>query len=220
MRRTRVKICGITTRPDAMAAIDAGADAIGLVFWQKSARYIGFDNAWSIRRFLPPTAAVVGVFVNPSVSLICEAVEKIGLTAVQICGRLNGEDQSTLPRSLTIIRSFAITGDKKVDAWKEMTTVSDYLLDNGSSGLHGGTGEVFDWQQALDFSHWGRIWLAGGLNPQNVGEAIRVVRPFAVDVSTGVETEPGKKSPQLIRDFVEAVHHADHALAREGHDAR
>ena len=214
MNRTRVKICGITRSEDALAAVEAGADAIGLVFWSGSKRAVEMTSARKISALIPPSVSVVGVFVNASVDEVCQAAEETGITVAQLCGQLGSGNWAQLPRAPRILRAVPVSGERGPDSTMRMNGVGDYLVDNGSAGCHGGTGETFDWSLADSVRSWGRIWLAGGLNPQNVRDAIALVRPHAVDVSSGVEAVPGIKSPDLIRAFIDAVHHADHAIAK------
>lgn len=220
MNRTRVKICGITRPDDALSAVDAGADAIGMVFWSGSKRAIGSTRARSIAALIPASVGIVGVFVDAGVDQVREIAEETGITVIQLCGQIGSGDWATLPRGLRILRAVPISGSASPDMAMKMPGVSDYLLDNGRAGQLGGTGVPFDWRLAQDTRSWGRIWLAGGLNSQNVGNAIEIVRPHAVDVSGGVEIEPGIKSLELIRAFINAVHHADHAIAKSSQHAR
>ena len=214
MNRTRVKICGITRPEDAVAATESGADAIGLVFWPGSKRAIDADRAAMIVSTLPPSVAIVGVFVDPSLDDVMRISDGVGITAAQVCGNRNDQDWSQLPRTLKIIRALAITVDSIPSALARIVGVSDYLVDNGIAGHPGGTGQAYDWSLANRIKPFGRVWLAGGLTPQNVSDAIAVARPHAVDVSGGVEIAPGIKSIELIRSFIEAVHRADYALAK------
>ena len=219
MTRTRIKICGITRPEDAAAAAEAGADAIGLVFWPGSVRVVDVKSAQAIRTVVPPSVAVIGVFVEPNLAIVQETADAVGLNAVQLCGMLNGDGWQELRKSLGLLRAISVIDDATIPDSMKLDGIRDYLVDNGSAGRHGGTGETFDWRLAEKLRSWGRIWLAGGLNPRNVGEAIRTVRPHAVDVSTGVEISPGIKSADLMRAFVDAVHRADHAFASGSRDA-
>lgn len=219
MNRTRVKICGITRPEDAIAAVEAGADAIGLVFWPGSKRVIDRSRALAIARLVPPSVGVVGVFVDPTTEDVARIAGEIGITAAQICGPRCDQDWSSGPDTIKIIRAVAISPLNPTLNFSKNDRVNDYLADNGSTGQLGGTGEAYDWKLANQLKEFGRVWLAGGLTPTNVGEAIAMVRPHAVDVSSGVETAPGIKSPELIRAFIEAVHHADHAIAKREKNA-
>lgn len=215
MNRTRVKICGITRLEDALVAVDAGADAIGLVLWNGSKRAVTIASARAIADRMPASVSVVGVFVDADINQVRDAADSTGINVAQLCGSTGTDDWSGLPRTLRIIRSLTISAANVPDKSLHMQGVGDYLIDNGSGGQHGGTGLPFDWNLAMQFRPWGRIWLAGGLTPENVADAIAKVRPHAVDVSSGVEVSPGVKAPELIRGFIDSVHHADHAIAKE-----
>jgi phosphoribosylanthranilate isomerase len=214
LNRTRVKICGITRPEDAITAIDAGADAIGLVFWPGSKRVVARERARAIAALAPPSVGMVGVFVDPGVDDVVRAANDIGITAAQICGSRINQDWESVPTAIKIIRSIAVPHTGASLESMRIRGVNDYLADNGATGQLGGSGEAYDWSLANQLKEFGRVWLAGGLTPANVGEAIAMVRPHAVDVSSGVEIAPGVKSPELIRAFIEAVHHADHAMAK------
>jgi phosphoribosylanthranilate isomerase len=199
---------------DALEAVAAGADAIGMVFWSGSKRAMDPIAAQPIAESIPPSVGIVGVFVDASAEFVCKTSDMTGITVAQLCGDIGPGDWTKIPRALRVVRALPIAGSEDPDSMLRMIGVSDYLLDNGSDGSHGGTGETFDWSLVDRYRSWGRIWLAGGLNPDNVARAISIVRPHAVDVSSGVESAPGIKSPELIRGFIDAVHHADHAIAK------
>ncbi|HSH00606.1 MAG TPA: phosphoribosylanthranilate isomerase [candidate division Zixibacteria bacterium] len=205
--RTRIKICGITSPDAARAAEAAGCDAIGVVLWPRSKRYVDIATAAGIAQAVSPLVSVVGVFVDSPIEAIARARYTIGLDAVQLHGAMPDGDWKRLMSVVSLIRGLSI-GSKGLEAERHFG-FSDYLLDSADANAHGGTGATFDWALAAPFCDWGRIWLAGGLNPENVGTAITTVRPFAVDVSTGVESAPGQKSPDLMREFVNSVRRAD-----------
>ncbi|MBI5765062.1 MAG: phosphoribosylanthranilate isomerase [Planctomycetes bacterium] len=208
---TRVKICGITRPQDAVIAADAGADAIGLVF-AKSPRQVTPSRAREIVAVLPPFVAAVGVFVNARPATIRRIVDVVGLTAVQLHG-----DESTAfiaqLGALRIIKALRVRDRSFVDDIARLRDlcVSGVLLDAYSPTARGGSGKRFDWdlvnqaRQAGALDNAPPMILAGGLTPQNVRAAIRSVRPWAVDVSSGVESAPGIKSPNLIEQFVSAT---------------
>jgi phosphoribosylanthranilate isomerase len=199
----RVKICGITNLADAQAAAEAGADALGFVFYEKSLRFISIKTAAGISCALPPFIIRAGVFVNPTKELVFKAIAGCGLSLLQFHGDESPEfcAQFSL-MSMKVFRvrdagSLKELSKYKTDAW---------LLDAYSSDTHGGTGEVFNWDLAVEAQKSGRpIFLAGGLTPGNVAGAVRKVRPFGVDVSSGVESSPGKKDHAKVRAFVNAV---------------
>lgn len=208
MRRTRIKICGITRQADAVAAEEAGCDAIGLVFWPQSPRYVTIDRATEILDGLSPLINAVGVFVNASTEEVADTVDCVGLRAAQLCGELPRGDWRALAAVIPIIRAIRI-GNQSPQTSDLIEGIADILFDSADSNVPGGSGRTFDWSLLTDREEFSRVWLAGGLHAGNVGDAIRSVRPFAVDVSTGVETSPGVKSPDKIVAFVNAVREAD-----------
>ena len=198
-----VKICGITSPADALAATGAGADALGLVFYEKSPRHVPLKTAAEIARQLPPFVIKVGVFVNPPEDLVTRAIGECGLNILQFHGDESPEYCRLFP--VMTIKAFRIKdagslkplADYKTDAW---------LLDAHAPDQLGGTGAVFNWDLAVEAQKLGRpVFLAGGLTPENVADAIRRVRPYAVDVSSGVEASPGKKDHAKVRAFVKAA---------------
>lgn len=211
MSRTRVKICGITRPSDALAAERAGCDAIGLVFWPESPRAVTIDQASEIIESLAPTTMAVGVFVSPTTADVGNAADRTGLQGAQLCGDLPPGPWSTTAQMIHLIRVINI-GDQPPVKINRMDGVSDYLFDSADRRTPGGTGRAFDWSLLKKTERFPRMWLAGGLNANNVGAAIRAVRPFAVDVSTGVEDRPGIKSADKIEAFVRAVRAADESL--------
>lgn len=200
----QVKICGITRIQDALVAVEAGADALGFMFYQPSARYITPAAAEKITRELPPAIARVGVFVDASPEFILEAASRCGLTMLQ----LHGSESPEFCRqfSLPILKAFRIKDNESLRPLPSYNCAG-WLLDSYVAGQSGGTGEKFNWQFAIAARRLGggKIWLAGGLTPGNVAEAIRQVQPFAVDVSSGVESAPGLKDPAKIRQFLRAA---------------
>ena len=198
-----VKICGITSVPDAIAAAAAGADMVGLMFYERSPRYVPLGQAAEISRALPPFVQRVGVFVNPEEALVVEAVSARGLNLLQF----HGEEPSDFCTrfGLMSLKAFRIRDTSSLAALKEYQTDA-FLLDACSASGLGGTGETFDWDLALEAKNIGKpVFLAGGLTVQNVDAAVKKVRPFAVDVSSGVESAPGRKDPALMQDFIRAV---------------
>ena len=200
---TRVKICGITNLIDAQVAIEAGADALGFVFYEKSPRFVPMKIAAEISRALPPFIIRAGVFVNPTRELVSKAVAGCSLNLLQFHG--DEPPEFCAHFDLMSMKAFHIRDagslkgllKYKTDAW---------LLDAYSSDTLGGTGEIFNWDLAVEAQRSGRpIFLAGGLTPGNVAEAIQKVRPFGVDVSSGVESSPGKKDHAKVRAFIHAA---------------
>jgi phosphoribosylanthranilate isomerase len=196
----RVKICGITRLEDALMAVDAGADALGFMFFEGSPRQVSFESAGRIYAALPPFITKVGVFVNPSAALVEGAIAECGIDVAQFHGDESPEFCRSFP--LKAIKAFRIRDERSLELIPRYTGVA-WLLDSFSSGQLGGTGTQFNWELARRAVKWdGKVILAGGLTPENVADAVRMVRPFAVDVSSGVEAAPGKKDSEKIRRFV------------------
>lgn len=205
--RTRIKICGLTTASDAAAAVAAGADAVGVVL-APSPRQVSIEQACDVLEHVPAFVTRVGVFVDAEPEFVSEAVERIGLGAVQYHGDESPESCAAAPRPvLKAFRIGTVFDTATVEPYRGL--VAAVLLDTYDPQQHGGTGKTFSWQIACEFPGWAPVVLAGGLSPDNVGAAVRQVRPFAVDVSSGVESAPGLKDHDRIKTFVRAVHEAD-----------
>ena len=205
--RTRVKVCGITRREDALAAVEAGVDAIGLVFYPPSPRCVSVEQAAAIVRELPPFVTSVGLFVNADAETIAEVVGEVQIDLIQFHGNECPDYCATHARPW--IRALRMKDD--IDLAAEAARFADargLLLDAYRPGVPGGTGETFDWSR-IPAALAGRIVLAGGLDPDNVEQAVRQVRPFAVDVSGGIEAAPGIKDSDKMRRFVQAVRRGD-----------
>ncbi|MCK4535433.1 MAG: phosphoribosylanthranilate isomerase [Desulfuromonadales bacterium] len=196
----RVKICGITNLDDALHAVSCGADALGFVFFPESPRYVEPDRARQIIAELPPLLTCVGLFVNELPSSIIRTVEYCGLNTIQLHGD-EGPEQCNFP-PYRVIKALRISGQDKVEALSDYQ-VSALLLDACVPGQFGGTGQLSDWDLAAQIAESRPLILAGGLNPENVAAAVRAVRPYAVDVSSGVETEPGRKNPRKVAQFIQ-----------------
>jgi phosphoribosylanthranilate isomerase len=200
---TRVKICGITNVADGQAAAEAGADLIGLMFYEPSPRYVSLAAAAVIARALPPEVQRVGVFVNPTAELVLRAIGECQLSLLQFHG--DEPPDFCTQFGLMSLKAFRIRDAASLDALPNYATDA-YLLDAYSPEARGGTGEKFNWDLAVEAQKFGRpIFLAGGLTPANVAAAVKQVQPFAVDVSSGVESAPGKKDPAKVKAFIQAA---------------
>lgn len=199
---TRTKICGITNRRDALLAITAGADALGFVFYPDSKRYISLDQAAVIAKAMPPMVSLVGVFANADEHLIAEALEQLPLSLLQFHG---DETEGFCNQwSRPYIKAVRVKDVESVLAVRdEHQSAVGLLLDSHVSHVIGGSGETFDWSILPEVKK--PVILSGGLNPDNVSGAIASVRPYAVDVSTGVESSPGIKDPELLQAFMDKV---------------
>jgi phosphoribosylanthranilate isomerase len=197
----RVKICGVTRAEDARLAARLGADALGFNFWPGSRRFLEPAAARALVRALPPLVTAVGVFVNPTRDEVLRAVEASGVTVVQ----LHGDEPPALCASLPlpVVKAIRVSGKSSLAALASYE-VQGFLLDAPAPGF-GGSGTTFDWTLAAEVAAALPVLLAGGLTPENVGEAVRVVRPFGVDVASGVEASPGVKDPEKLRRFILAA---------------
>jgi phosphoribosylanthranilate isomerase len=212
---TWTKICGITNLEDALTAVDAGADALGFVFYESSPRRIDPEAARKIVKELPEMIEKVGVFVNQTEESICVLADAAGLTAVQLHGDNEDPHVADLIAErrphLKVVVGISMHHPKP-EGWAMMwhpDVVHAFLVDSGNSSNYGGTGKTFDWQASQrsieEIARLGRVVVAGGLTPGNVTAAIRMLRPWGVDVASGVETRPGKKDREKVRAFVAAV---------------
>jgi phosphoribosylanthranilate isomerase len=199
----RVKICGITSIEDALTAVHAGADALGFMFYERSPRRIAMDMAAAIKNALPPFVVRVGVFADATENVVRGAA-LCGLNALQFHGN---EPPDFLKKfsPITTIKAFRIQNAASLATLPAYNT-SAWLLDSYTPAQLGGTGNTFNWDLAIQARKLGRpIILAGGLTPENVADAVRKVRPYAVDVSSGVESAPGKKDPAKVAAFIHAA---------------
>ncbi len=201
--RTRVKICGITRPEDAMAAIEAGADALGFVFYPPSPRYVEVARAASIIRQLPPFVTSVALFVNADRETIAEVIRETGIDLLQFHG--NECPDYCAEHGRPWIKAVRMKDDLDLDkVVRDHAGARALLLDAYRPGVPGGTGEAFDWGR-IPAELAGRIVLAGGLTPDNVADAVRQVKPYAVDVSGGVEASKGIKDREKIKQFMRGV---------------
>jgi phosphoribosylanthranilate isomerase len=199
----KVKICGITSVEDALGAVDAGADALGLMFYASSPRCVTLERAAKIIRELPPFVARVGVFVDPTEDEVRRAIADCGIDTLQF----HGEEPPEFCRrfGLKTIKAFRIRDRESLQASAAYPDQA-WLLDSFVAGKPGGTGERFNWDIAREATQRSRrVILAGGLTPENAADAVREVRPYALDVSSGVESAPGRKDVAKVRAFIAAA---------------
>jgi phosphoribosylanthranilate isomerase len=203
---TKVKICGVTRLGDAELAVELGAWAIGLNHWERSPRRVDPGRAAEIGQAMKRRCEVAGVFVNPTLDEVAEAVENEDLTMVQLHGEEGPSfcDEVARRTGAKVIKALRVRSAADVKAAESFRT-DFHMFDAHQVGTPGGTGESFDWELAASRRSKVPLILAGGLRPENVAEAISVVRPFAVDVASGVESEPGIKDPALLEALFEAV---------------
>lgn len=195
----KVKICGITNLGDALVAAELGADALGFVFFKGSPRYIPPEEAGKIIRDLPPFITTVGVFVDEKPEEVERIMKSAALDVAQLHGHEPPEACRISGRVIKAIRIKELTDLHPLRQYR----VSAFLLDTYTAQSFGGTGQVFNWDIAVDAKQFGKIILAGGLNPDNIEKAIRWVRPYAVDVSSGVEENRSKKDFSKLKLFIE-----------------
>ena len=208
---TRIKVCGITRLEDALLAVELGASALGFNFYPPSPRYIAPAEARAIIKRLPPFVEAIGVYADETeMSHVVAIAEEAGVSAIQLHGPRFPEFPGQ-PTCYSLIRSVAVGEDFKVESLAGLHADA-FLLDAFHPDLSGGTGRPFNWKLAREARKYGTIILAGGLNPGNVGRAIQEVRPYAVDVASGVESAPGQKDPVLLRAFFAAVEQTDRNL--------
>jgi phosphoribosylanthranilate isomerase len=220
---TWVKICGITNLEDALTAVEAGADALGFVFYEKSPRNISPDAAGKIVEKLPAQLEKVGVFVDESARRIDQSVRQAGLTAVQLCGQESAvgfiehlqvpQNMNQRPKVITVIPGTELSEGGFLIATEMKNALYALLIDSSSVAEPGGTGKRFNWEEAGGMVEMLGLRIptivAGGLTPENVAEALTLLHPWGVDVSSGVESKPGKKNPEKVRAFVAAVRQAE-----------
>ena len=202
----QVKICGITLVDDALVSVDAGADALGLIFYEGSPRAIDVEQAREIVSAVPPYTTITALFVNPERSLVERVLERVPISQLQFHG--NESAQFCRGFARPYVKSVAVsTEDKMHQIMREHSASRAFLFDTLVPGKHGGTGKTFDWTK-IPSKNVGHRVLAGGLNAENVAEAIRIGTPDAVDVSSGVESSAGVKNHDLVRRFVAAAKQA------------
>jgi len=206
--RTRVKICGITSIEDMQRAVNAGADAIGLVFYEKSPRNVSLAQAKAIVQAMPAFVTSVALFVDASPAFVQQVIEETGVDLLQFHGQESAAFCEGFARPY--IKAVRMQADTDINALAEVyASAQGLLLDTYKKGVPGGTGEAFNWQWITPETRGALslpIILAGGLTPANIADAIQTVQPWAVDVSGGVEAAPREKSAEKIAQFIHAVH--------------
>lgn len=216
----RVKICGITNWTDARAACEAGANFIGLNFYEKSPRFISRGDAAKIRPQLPKSTEAVGIFVNAKPGELLSTCTTLHLDAAQLHGDETPQIVTEVAKSIRVFKAFCLDPEFQLSTLDEYSEAEAFLLDAAHTGQYGGTGRTTDWALARRVALTHRIILAGGLKVENVAEAIRLVRPFAVDVASGVESKPGKKDHGRLREFIQEVRRAERQWEEQAEIAR
>ena len=207
-----VKICGITNWPDAVAACNAGANMLGFNFYEKSLRRVSTVEAATIRAKLPSGVQAVGLFVNAKPPEINSLHAFVRFTAAQLHGDETPSIVSEVSRTVPVIKAFRVAADFPLSTLDRYHDAFAFLIDGSRTGQFGGTGASADWNVARRAVAAHRIMLAGGLTPENVGAAIRTVRPYAVDVASGVESKPGKKDHARVKEFIDEVRRTEELL--------
>jgi phosphoribosylanthranilate isomerase len=200
---TLIKICGITNVHDALAAVAAGADALGFNFYKPSPRYVTPQTAREIVAKLPVSVLTVGVFVNEESQSVRNIANEANVAALQLHGDESPEYCRELGKDRYVIKTFAVANDFDVQRIR-LYRVEAIMLDTKHNSLRGGTGRVFDWSVAKEVNDFvPKLFLAGGLSPENIEEAVATVRPYAIDACSALEDEPGRKNHERMRAFVE-----------------
>jgi phosphoribosylanthranilate isomerase len=209
----RVKICGITKPEDAKLCADLGAHAIGLNFYEASPRCVTPFAASELIRRLPPFIATVGIFVNWEQAPVVALCKALRLSVAQLHGDETVQIVDAVARRLPVIKVLRLGQGIATPDFARYRSASAFLLDSAASGQYGGSGTTGNWHLARTAAQTQRVILAGGLTPENVAEAIRIVRPYAVDVASGVEARPGKKDPIKLRTFFDEVSRASREIS-------
>lgn len=212
----RVKICGITSWTDAKLCVDAGVHALGFNFYPPSPRSVTPAEAWEMIRRLPPYVDAIGVFVDWHPAAIEALARALHLTGVQLHGNEPPSDVKFLAAHGPVVKAMAVKEGFDLKSLRRYRGASAILLEGFRRGFHGGAGAKLDWTVARRASRYAKIVLAGGLKPDNVVEAIRTARPYAVDVATGLEVKIAKKDPALVHAFMRAVASAERGGATRG----
>lgn len=204
---TRVKICGITNEKDALFCSEHGADALGFVFYEKSPRYIALKKAKEIIKKLPPFISIVGLFVNENPDTVRELSKLLRLDVLQFHGDEDAAYVNAFHKKK--IKAFRVKDSIDTDMMEEYD-VDAYLLDSHAGGLYGGSGSAFSWDLIAGRDFKKPVILAGGLDPENIVDAVKKTRPYAVDVSSGVEIDKGIKDLDKVKKFIVRAKHGRH----------
>jgi phosphoribosylanthranilate isomerase len=205
----RIKICGITNAADALAAVDAGANLLGFNFYEKSARFLTESAAAKIRTQLPKNVEAIGIFVNMPSTDVAALCKLLKLDAAQLHGDESPEAVAEVGNSIPVIKAFRVEPDFPLKTLDEYPRAFAFLFDAAHTGQYGGTGRTTDWDVARRAATDHRIILAGGLKVENVAAAVRIVRPYGIDVASGVESKPGKKDHGRLWEFIQEVRRAE-----------
>lgn len=205
----QIKICGVTSTADAQAAIEAGANLLGFNFYPKSPRRVSEDQAAEIRSKLPKKVKAVGIFVNWLPADVITLRSGLALDAVQLHGDESPETVAEIASVVPVIKAFRVEPEFPIATLDEYSRAFAFLFDAAHTDQYGGTGRTTDWDVARRASLKHRIILAGGLKVENVAAAVRIVRPYGIDVASGVESSPGKKDHDLLREFIKEVRRAE-----------
>ena len=209
MAMVRVKICGITNTGDAQAAVEAGANLLGFNFFERSPRHITPQEAAKIRKLVPKSVKAVGIFVNQLPAEVIALRESLRLDAVQLHGDEPPQAVAEIATAAPVIKAFRVEPEFPIDTLEQYPEAFAFLFDAAHTGQYGGTGRTTDWDVARRAASNHRIILAGGLKVENVAAAVRIVRPYAVDVASGIESKPGKKDHGRMREFIQEVRRAE-----------
>ncbi|RMF91975.1 MAG: phosphoribosylanthranilate isomerase [Candidatus Schekmanbacteria bacterium] len=197
----KIKICGITNKEDALYCAEKGVDALGFIFYEKSKRSISPQRAYEIIASLPPFVNAVGVFVNESIEKVKEIARYCNLDYLQFHGNESPRYLEAF-EEFKVIKVIRVKDEGSIKVMENYSNVSVFLVDTYDENLLGGTGKTFNWDLALKAKEYGKIILSGGLNPDNVADAINSVNPYAVDVASGVESIPGKKDFDKVEKYI------------------
>lgn len=207
----KVKVCGVTKLDNAMECVEVGVDALGLNFYEPSPRFLSIEKAAEITRHLPPFVARVGLFVDSDEDFVRETIDRTGINTLQFHGNETPEFCSKFA-PMKVIKAFRMQGSQTLNELAQYN-VDAFLLDSFAPDSPGGTGMIFNWELAREAKDEGKpIILAGGLDPENIAEAIHETWPYAVDVASGVESEKGVKDIRLVRRLIETVRQVEHEI--------